>query len=387
MSSGGGSATTTGSSAATGTPIKVGEICDCSGQPGFSEYEVPIQDSVKAWADSVNASGGIDGHSIDLITMDDAASPGTSITDVNKLISDKVTAIVDDSVLASAWSAATTAAKIPVVGTDSINAPFDTSPYFFAEGQTNATTLQAMAAIAKETGNTKLGYFYCAESPTCAESVPLLKSAAKADGLDYAYGVSISATAPNYTAQCLAAKQDGVGTLFIADAGTIIQNVAKDCSQQDYYPAYLTEGAGYTPDQATSPGLEKNLWTQYADYPFWGTTAPVQAYNTAMDKYFPGVRENTQTMNEDAFMGWVSAKLVQAGIEAGGLTASGTPSASEVAQGLNSLKNDTLDGLAPPLTFTAGQAHHVNCYFVAHIVNGKPSLANNGKYSCIKYPS
>ena len=382
-----GATTASGSSQPAGTPIKVGEICSCSGVPGFSQYAVPIQQSVKAWADGVNASGGVDGHPVELIAEDDATNPGTSVTKATTLISDHVVAIIDDTTLVESWAPAAEAAKIPVVGTDSINPPFDSSPDFYAEGQTNDTTLAAIVAIAKQAGAKNIGLIYCAESPVCAESVPLMKSAGKTEGVPDIYSESISASAPNYTAQCVAAKQAGVTTLFVADVGTIIEHFAADCQQQNYTPTYITEAAGFTMDQASAPGLSKDLWSQYPDVPFWANTPAVQAYDTVMDKYYPGVRKDIPIFNEDAFMGWVSAKLLQAGIDAGGLTATATPSSAEVTSGLNSLKGDTLGGLTPPLTFVAGQPHHVNCYFVGHIQNGKPTLVNSGQASCLSNTS
>ena len=69
-------------------------------------------------------------------------------------------------------------------------------------------------------------------------------------------------------------------------------------------------------------------------------------------------------------------------IKAGGLEANATPSSAEVVKGLESLKGDTLDGLSPPLTFTPGQPHPVDCWFTARLRNGVESLGNNGKLTC-----
>ncbi|MBO0731295.1 MAG: ABC transporter substrate-binding protein, partial [Acidimicrobiaceae bacterium] len=168
-----------GSTQATGAPIKVGEVCSCSGAPGFSDFSVPVQQAVKAWANSVNASGGINGHPIQLMTKDDGTNPGNSATAAQALISDHVVAIIDDTTLVQAWASAAEAAKIPVVGTYTINAPFDSSPDFYPEGQTNLTTLQAIVATAKQAGASTIGNMYCAEAPICAQSVPFMKSAGK----------------------------------------------------------------------------------------------------------------------------------------------------------------------------------------------------------------
>lgn len=367
----------------SGSPIVVGEICSCSGAPGFSDFVVPAEKSIKAWADTVNASGGIAGHPIKLITKDDGTNPGTSATDAQTLLSDHVVAIIDNTTLDSSWGSTVAAAKIPVISTYSINQTDLTYPDFYPVGQTQNTTIAAVVGVAKAAGVTKIGDLYAAEAPSASASVPLMRSAGKAAGVPDVYDASISATAPNYTAQCLAAKQAGVDGLFIGDAPAVDDHVASDCASQGYSPVYLTEGSGFDMAQASSAAISKNLWSQMPDLPFFAKSPAVQAFNTAMDKYAPGVREDGNTFIQDDFMAWISAEILEEGIKAGGLTASATPSAAEITTGLNSLKKDTVGGLTPPLTFTAGQVHQVNCYYVSHVENGKPVMENNSQPTCI----
>jgi branched-chain amino acid transport system substrate-binding protein len=376
------SATTASSGGSS--PIKVGLICSCSGVPGFSQFAVPTEQSFQAWVQSTNASGGIAGHQVQLIYKDDTTNPSTSATDAQSLLSDGVVAIIDATTIDASWSKAAIAAKVPVVGGDSINATFDTSPDFYAEGQTNATTLDGIVAAAKAGGAKNIGILYAAEAPSAAAAAPLLKTAGAAAGIPEIYSAAISASAPNYTAQCIAAKQDGVTSLFIGDVASVADSVATDCARQGYNPIYVTEGAGFSMVQATSPAISKNLWTEYPDIPFWVNEPAVKAFNSAIDKYFPGVRENNSVFNEDGFMGWVSGVLLAGGLKAGDLTKNEAPSAAELAKGLAALRNDTLSGLAPPLTFTAGQVNHQNCFFVGHVQNGTPVLDNKGIAECVK---
>ncbi len=56
-------------------PIKIGFICACTGPLASGVLEIPP--ATKAWADSVNAAGGINGHKIDLIVDDDDSNPAT----------------------------------------------------------------------------------------------------------------------------------------------------------------------------------------------------------------------------------------------------------------------------------------------------------------------
>jgi branched-chain amino acid transport system substrate-binding protein len=377
------SATGQSAPSSTGVPIKVGEICACSGIPGLSQFDVPEQQAVKAWADSVNASGGIDGHPVQVIADDDAGNPGNSILKAQALISAHVVAIIDDTPLVQTWSSAVEAANVPVVGSQSVNPPFDTSPDFYAEGQTQQSSTQAVVAVAKAAGATNIADWYCAEAPICSETVSNMKADGKAAGVPDVYSASISAVAPNYTAQCVAARQDHVASVILGVAAVTADRIAADCAQQGFNPIYVADAAGFGLNQASAPVISKDLWGEYPNLPFWANTPAVQAFNTAMDKYFPGVRENTNLFTEDAFEGWISGRLLQTGIQSGGLTPGATPSSAELTKGLDSLKNETLGGLAPPLTFAAGKAHPINCYFEGRISDGTPVLENNGKPTCV----
>jgi branched-chain amino acid transport system substrate-binding protein len=342
------------------------------------------EDVYKAWANSVNAAGGINGHPVQVITKDDATNPGTAVTAAQDLISQHVVAIADMSELDAAFASAVQAANIPVVGIFTVAAPFASNPDFYPEGQTTNTLFQGVVTSAKAGGTTSIANFYCAEAPTCAQGTPQIVAAGKQLGAPVVYNASVSFTAPNYTAPCLAAKEAHANGLYIADAASVMLRIAADCTRQGYTPNYVIDGEVYGMNMASDPATGKDLWADFPDLPFFANTPAVQQFNAAMDKYYPGERENTSRMTQDPFMAWVSGMLLVDAIKAGGLTAGATPSAAEVKTGLESLKGDTVGGLTPPLTYAAGQPHHVNCWFTAHIKNGVPGLANNGKVTCIQ---
>jgi branched-chain amino acid transport system substrate-binding protein len=379
-----GSAGSASTGTASGTPIKVGFICTCSGLGGFGGFNMLAEDVYKAWADSVNAAGGINGHPVQVITKDDATNPGTALTAAQALIADHVVAIADMSELDATFASAVQAANVPVVGVFTVSAPFATNPDFYPEGQTTNTLFQGVVTSAKTGGAKSIANFYCAEAVTCAQGTPQIVAAGKQLGVPVVYNSSVSFTAPNYTAPCLAAKDAHANGLYIADAASVMLRIASDCTRQNYTPNYVIDGEVFGLNLASDPGTGKNLWADFPDLPFFANTPAVQAFNTAMDKYFPGERENTSRMTQDPFMAWVSGQLLVEAIKGGGLTATDTPSAAEVKAGLESLKGDTVGGLTPPLTFAAGQPHHVNCWFTAHVQNGTPSVANNGQVTCLK---
>lgn len=375
------SSSSASSAAATGAPIKVGLICDCSGP--FGTNILPASEAGRAWAQSVTAAGGIDGHPVQLTVVDDASNPGTSATQAQKLISDQVDVIIDDSNFDAAWASTVAAAKIPVVGGNFSAQPYLTNPDFYPSGETNDSITYANVAVAKMSGAKNIGDLYCSEAAQCQESVPLIKTAGQQLGVPAVYSASISMTAPNYTAQCLAAQQQHVSAIFIGDSSTAIARVGSDCDKQGYDPTYITEGTGFGMVLASAAGIKDHLWSDYPVLPFWDSSSPaVQALNTAMDKYYPGLRNNTTAWTEYAAQTWTAGVLIEHAVKNSGIGTSGTPSTAAITQGLNSIKGDNLDGWTAPLTFTAGQPHKDDCWFVARLQNGTPSLVNGGQLSC-----
>lgn len=57
----------------------------------------------QAWAKSVDAAGGIQGHPVTIIFKDDGSNPDTSVTDAQALIASKVDVILDLDTLDSTW--------------------------------------------------------------------------------------------------------------------------------------------------------------------------------------------------------------------------------------------------------------------------------------------
>jgi branched-chain amino acid transport system substrate-binding protein len=375
-SSGGGQST----SAASGSPVTVGVICSCSGPFGstVSQAYIVVQD----WAKSVNAAGGLNGHPVTLVEKDNGSVAGTALTDAQSVISAKPAAIIDLDILDQVWSKAASAAKIPVIGGNFSVEPYYTDPNWYPSGQTNDSITYSVIATAKQAGATNLADLYCAESVQCQQGVALIKAAGQQQGVPVVYSASIAGVAPNYTAQCLAAKQAGVKAIFVGDSISIIARVASDCNKQGYDPIWVTEGTGFQDLALTAPGLNKNLWSPYPLLPYYSTASAVTAMNTVLDKYSPGLRTNPQTWSEFAVQAWTAGLVLAQGVKNSGVTASQAVTPALVTTGLDKVSNDTLGGFAPPLTFTAGKPHPVDCWYVGRVQNGKASQV--GGLTCQK---
>jgi branched-chain amino acid transport system substrate-binding protein len=335
-------------------------------------------DVYKTFVNQANAAGGIDGHPIQLNIMDDAASPAKSVAEINQLISDKVDGIFDISFLDSAWATKVQASGIPVVGGNVADEAFDMYSDFYPEGETQDSETAASVAAAQDSGAKTLGILYCSEAPTCQQSAV----ADKADGLKAKMSVPFSeqaaSTAPNYTAQCLAAKQAGVQALVLLYAPAVAKTIAASCSQQNYNPTYVMEG-GAISIKAFAPlaGIGQDLVGPFQEVPSFSTMPAIAQMNAAVNKAYPTLEGNIDAWTELGTSAWASGLLLEDAVKAGGGVSS-----ADLVNGLNSLKSDTLGGIAPPLTFSAGQPHPVDCWYTAALKKGTPSMLNGGKVSC-----
>jgi branched-chain amino acid transport system substrate-binding protein len=365
------------------SPIKIGLVCSCTGPLSGSVVDVPP--AYKAWVDSVNARGGINGHKVNLITKDDASNPTTSVAIVQGFVTaDHVVAIVDATTNDAAWANYVEQHKVPVVGMDTSTAPYYTNPDFYPEGQTEDSLFSGIIQAVKQAGGpgTKFALVYCAEAVQCQEGVAPLQAAAKGIGESVVASLEVSASAPSYTAQCLAAKQAGATVIFTADAQSVDEKIIQDCYAQGYKPKVVIDGEVLLPSFKATAGINQATYFTVPNFPFFVNTPAIKTMNTAFDKYAPGLRKDVN-YGEFSMEAWTAGVLFETAALAGHLGANGkTPAAAAVTNGLNSLNGETLGGLVPPLHFVAGQPHPIDCWYWAVLKNGKYSTPLGLKPAC-----
>jgi branched-chain amino acid transport system substrate-binding protein len=207
-----------------------------------------------------------------------------------------------------------------------------------------------------------------------------MATAGKAVGSQVAYSAPVSATATDYTAQCLAAKQAGATVIAPTAATAVSQKVADDCWQQGVKLPQIASGASFAAAVASDPAFAGTLDAAF-DAPFFDDAIPaVHEYRAAMQKYAPGVL-GTALDNEATEYSWVAGMLFEAAAKAANLGQGAT--SAQVKDGLYSLKNETLGGLTPPLTFTKGQPTLVNCYYKVLVTGGKLTTPQGATPVCI----
>jgi branched-chain amino acid transport system substrate-binding protein len=369
--------TSTSAAAPAGAAIKVGFICSCSGPQ--ASLLAGSEKVAQAWADSVNASGGINGHPVKLFADDDGEDPAKGLQDAKALVEqDHVIAIVGEiSEIDGAWVPWVVSQGIPIVGGASGNPAQATSPGVFPSGSTLLAI--TVGTIAEAKGKTNFGVMYCAETPVCAQFVPLATGVGKLFGLKVT-ATSISATAPSYAAPCLKFKSAGVDALLVGDNGPVVQRVVAACSQQGYAPLEVTTEAATTSTMLNDSQLAGTLAAGGNANPFDSSSPAVKEFQAAVQKYYPGLLASAGYTQDD-FYAWTGGKLFEAAAKAANIGPTSTP--AEVETGLYSLKNETLGGIAPPLTYTKGKPFFTPCWFSAKIENGTLSSVNGNRPVCL----
>jgi branched-chain amino acid transport system substrate-binding protein len=364
----GGPAATGG--AAQSSPIAIGVICSCTGALASSVEVGPP--AYTSWADYQNAHGGLNGHPVKVIIKDDAANPATALSEVTSMVSSNhITVLVDDSNADTAFAKYIDSQHIPVIGGGSESDVLLTDPNFFAPGQTVDDYFINYMEAAKKVGVSNIAQLYCAESPICQMGVAPFEATAKAEGIKVGYVSSISFSDPSYTAECLAAKQGGVQIMNVADAVAVVQHVASDCVKQGYTPWQLALDGGVSQSFTTSPGIENKFIGSEPDIPFFSKIAPAKTMTAAFKKYANAQTLGNPNYNEEAVQNWVSGLILAQAVKNASAGNGGAITSAEVYKGLYAMHNETLGGMAPPLTYKKGQPNPVHCWFWIRIQNQK----------------
>jgi branched-chain amino acid transport system substrate-binding protein len=353
--------------ATSGSAYTIGNISSVTGPYASSIGGTP--GLITAWQDWTNAHGGINGHPVKVITLDDASVPSKGIADAKQLIADHVAAIVGPaSNTVATWYNLAVAAGIPVIG-GQVNGGslYQSVPLLFPTGTTGYSSV---LAAANASGKNKVAVMYCSEVPVCAASVQLMKDELKAGAstlgsTQIAYTGAVSGSAPNYTAACLAAQSAGATSLFVSDGASVTLRVVNDCASQGYKPLIIGYGASI--DQTALPNsLFSGAMSVQTSFPWFAAKNAAQRdYQNAIKQYYPSLR-GTVLYNPNESQVWASFEVFKAAIEQA-KPAQVTP-ATTLAALYTLPKGFSIPGITPPLTYLKGKPNpNVTCYFTVEI--------------------
>lgn len=340
---------------------KIGAIIDETG-PGAAAY-AGTADVLKAWVKYTNDQGGINGHTLELIIKDSKTTPAGGLQAANELVREKVIALVQGgSLVANAWAKPLRQAGIPVIcGAPAASPPYGKEKNFYPCVPSASTSTDLIAKAAIEEGYQSIGVVSCVEAPVCGQTAKAMEAAGKKAGVDVIVQ-STSMSSPSFAAPCLALKDRDAELVFAIAPPDTTFAIIEACGQQDFKPAYV---AGQLSDKFLT---NENL----GGFVGLTETAPYFAKLPALQKF----REVMEAEAADAYAEhrdtsatvWATGQLFKRAAEVGKLGDGAT--AKDVMAALDTLSNETVEGLTAPLTFTNGN-RTVSCGFAVTIEDGK----------------
>lgn len=348
---GGDSSASSPSSAAklTGDPIKIGYVASESGAQ--SQNGLGAKAVAHAWQEYTNANGGVLGHPVQIDMVDSKNTvPGATSAAKAFLKDDSVDAIfMTDLVAEGALNQLFTNTPVAVLsGGGSADTFWSKVPGVFQDVSGSDYTIKAYVDQAKAAGATSFGWAACAEVAVCNANGSKAMDYAKSVGLTPTGVQQVSATASDYTAQCLAFTGKQTDSIAFNIGYQVGTRFATDCLQQGYTGIFSVTNSGF--DQGAFSkvaGFKAAGGTQ--GFPWWSSDPKVVAYRDAMKQYSP---DGTYTSGNSTSI-WSSFELLKKALENAKPT---TINRSTVMDAMYTIKNETLGGLLPePITYTKGQ--------------------------------
>ena len=336
---------------------------------------------VQVWVSYVNAvKRGLNGHAVRLIVYDDGTDPARARAQTQKAIEqDHVIAFLLN---ANPFTGESTVSyinekRVPVVGTAGGENWYYDSPMFFPQGATGAvyyeTLPQGFIQYLRPKGKTKIGTLRCVESPSC-DIEPQFAVEEGSLGYEYVYRGRASLATPDFTAECLAARNAGVEGLFFLMDNNSIPRFANSCARQGYRPIYGIPGQALDEAHRSVPSLEGSVAVHHV-FAFFETGTPAtDEFRRSMLSY-----GGKAPSSGGEATGWAAGKLM----EKAGERLSEPPTTEALLRGLWGISNETLGGLTEPLTFTENRpAKRLACWFSMAIHKGTWVSLNSGKIDC-----
>jgi branched-chain amino acid transport system substrate-binding protein len=227
------------------SPAIVASVGSLSGPVG--SVMAPVVEGVQVWVKSINARGGLSGHLVKLLVYDDSTDPARHRSQVQEAIEvKKVIAFVGnpEGFTGGASQDYITSKRVPVIGSETGSDHFYKSPMYFPQAPHGSANFRvAIRAAAQQTvplGKVKLATITCAEVQQCEDADRVWAEDAPSLGFRHAYRGRAALTQPDFTAECLAARNAAAEVFLLGLDGASIGRVAASCARQGYRPIFGT---------------------------------------------------------------------------------------------------------------------------------------------------
>ena len=363
------------------SPVVVANVGTVSGPAGT--VLAPVVAGVQMWVKAVNARGGVNGHPVKIIAYDDGGDPARHRSQVQEAIEKQgaIAFVGNPEALGGKGSVEyITQKRVPVIGSETGDNWFYESPMYFPQASSGDANFKAIihsvGGQVLPAGKKKLGTITCAEVQGCADADKIFAQLAPGIGFTHAYRARASLAQPDFTAECLSARNNGVDVFLVIMDTNSQGRVGTACARQGFKPIFASGSAPIVDRFKDDPNLDNMVGVSNV-FPWFATGTPAfDEYQSAFKSFGGGTSNGLAPA-----LGWVAGKL----FEKAAANLPEPPTSAAVLAGLWSLKKETLGGLTEPLTFTENQnAKPTSCWFDIAIKGKKWVSPDGGKLHCVE---
>lgn len=310
---------------------------------------------MKAYFDSVNAKGGIDGRKVKIILYDDAYDPAKALTNVRRANEvDKVFAVTGIGIPQNNVRDYATQNKLPQVFIGTADSAFSTGfpesrawyPDIAWQG-----VLDAQFAL-KQDPQAKIGIIALDNDLSTNLVNGVKKGLGTAHQDQLVQVVKYNAANPDVSAQILQMRNAGVTAVVSNLAGLQGVSAPKYLAQIDWHPLWFIGSSNSSYASILQPagldnvkGMYSPLYLKDPTDPRWANEAGMVAYKKAMASYAPTVKVTDAT----AFNGYTAGQAF-----ADALKNMKTPTRAGLLAAIDGMKGVHNDGLVLGATLNGG---------------------------------
>jgi ABC-type branched-subunit amino acid transport system substrate-binding protein len=356
--------------------IKLGSVGTFSGPVGALVKDTVS--GIRIWSLAVNAAGGINGHPVEVLVGDDGGDAGRFISITKQFVEqDGVLAFLFNT-LAFAPNGNNKYLDSKKIFTFSETGSLEVSysnPYVLSPSPSGLSYADAMILAFSNgigaKGGVKLAEYACSDFSLCDNFDRRWsdKEVLRKAGFELVSRGRPSLVQPDYTAQCLAAKQNGATAIIVALDGASIRRFAGDCARQNYHPVLSSADLVITKDLLTDPNVD-GLVVGGKMVPFPSAEVPgMKEAHAAFATYAAG-----QTVTGGYAYGWLVGEFFAQAAK----NLPDNPTYEDLAAGIYSIRNNDMKGMTYPITITRGKVIDRQLCFGTTIIKGGKFVAAPG---------
>ncbi len=334
--------------AAAPAPITIALITSETG--AAAPQDVGTAQAFEARLDMQNAKGGVNGHKLVPLVLDDQTSPTLISTEVQEAISRGAIGIVSESPVFFLAAKYAQQAGVPVTGDDSDGPEWGQKPYtnmfasVYGSLDPSYPVNTMYGKLLQEFDATKLATYAIGVSPDSVRAnSDIAQSFSRVGGKTPVNNTTIPFGSVDFTSAALIAKQAGVNALW-----PNLDSASDIAITRAYEQAGIKLKVDALPAGYSSSLIHSPAWPEVQGAIFETEVRPFQLPNAGtrqmqavLEKYDHYTKADFPSFSESN--GWLGADLMIRGLEGAG----SNPTRSAVIKSIRSVKNYNGNGLLP----------------------------------------